>query len=65
MVGIDRNRKESGLCEIQTTWRRGNVMLRVMEQEERTPAGIVLPGNAKEKSVLAAGPGETRDSKED
>jgi chaperonin GroES len=43
------------------------VLLREIEQEETTPAGIVLPSNAKEKTymaeVLATGPGSVKDGK--
>ena len=44
------------------------VVLKMMESEETTKSGIVLPGSAKEKpqmaEVLAVGPGGVVDGKE-
>ena len=44
------------------------VVLRMLEAEEKTKAGIVLPGTAKEKpqeaEVVAVGPGGIVDGKE-
>jgi len=44
------------------------VVLKMVEAEETTKSGIVLPGNAKEKpqiaEVIAAGPGGVVDGKE-
>ncbi|HBN83098.1 MAG TPA: co-chaperone GroES [Clostridiales bacterium] len=44
------------------------VVLRMLEAEEKTKAGIVLPGSAKEKpqeaEVVAVGPGGVVDGKE-
>ncbi len=44
------------------------VVLRMLEAEEKTKAGIVLPGSAKEKpqeaEVVAVGPGGVIDGKE-
>ena len=44
------------------------IVLRMVEAEETTRSGIVLPGNAKEKpqiaEVIAAGPGGVVDGKE-
>lgn len=43
------------------------VVLKNVEAEETTKAGIILPGSAKEKpqmaKVIAVGPGEVRDGK--
>lgn len=44
------------------------VVIRMVESEETTKSGIVLPGNAKEKpqmaEVIAVGPGGVIDDKE-
>lgn len=44
------------------------VVIKMMEAEEKTQSGIVLPGTAKEKpqvaEVVAAGPGGVVDGKE-
>ncbi|HOV25608.1 MAG TPA: co-chaperone GroES [Pseudobacteroides sp.] len=44
------------------------VVIKMMESEETTKSGIVLPGNAKEKpqvaEVVAVGPGAIVDGKE-
>ncbi len=43
------------------------VVIKVMESEERTKSGIVLPDTAKEKpqqgSIIAVGPGRVEDGK--
>ena len=43
----------------------GNVLIKPLEAEEKTPSGIVLPETAKEKpqigQVMAVGPGSTDD----
>lgn len=43
------------------------VVIKMLEAEETTKGGIVLPGNAKEEpqmaEVLAVGPGEVHDGK--
>ena len=43
------------------------VVIKMLEAEEKTKGGIVLPGQAKEEpqiaEVLAVGPGETQDGK--
>lgn len=43
----------------------GNVLVKPLEAEQRTPSGIVLPDTAKEKPqigiVMAAGPGAVND----
>lgn len=42
------------------------VVIKVLEEEEKTPGGIVLPDTAKEKpqvgEVIAVGPGRTLDN---
>lgn len=42
------------------------VVIKVLEEEEKTPGGIVLPDTAKEKpqigEVMAVGPGRTLDN---
>ncbi|HBQ64457.1 MAG TPA: co-chaperone GroES [Clostridiales bacterium] len=44
------------------------VVIKMLESEETTKSGIVLPGSAKEKpqvaEIMAAGPGGTVDGKE-
>jgi len=44
------------------------VVIKVLEEEEKTPGGIVLPDTAKEKpqigEVVAVGPGRTLDNGE-
>jgi chaperonin GroES len=44
------------------------VVIKMMEAEEKTQSGIVLPGSAKEKpqvaEIVAAGPGGVVDGKE-
>ena len=44
------------------------VIIRVVEEEEKTPGGIILPDNAKEKpqegEVVAVGPGKQLDNGE-
>ncbi|MEW6031924.1 MAG: co-chaperone GroES [Bacillota bacterium] len=42
------------------------IVIKVLEEEEKTPGGIVLPDTAKEKpqvgEVIAVGPGRTLDN---
>lgn len=53
--------KSSSKSNIQPLF--GNVLIKPLEAEERTPSGIVLPDNAREKPqvglVMAVGDGDT------
>ena len=40
------------------------IVLKQLEAEETTKSGIVLPGQAQEKEVIAVGPGGVVDGKE-